>query len=364
MLPLIEKILKSKFILILGMLIFIVICIYFFLSIFNTRPESILSSKETEVDSNVQSKTSFGQRIFFQPIFHPGDTVVDSSVVESLNVPTLPIPKPDLMELRKKEDTPSKTVLAFFENVSTAAKAAEESIGRQVSAPTVSSPSALSNSTNMATSTYEEVVLTLTQDEFNFLYPKAFLKTLEESQTLLKAYDPTFEPLSKIETDPQVRFIQEKVVIALLSANMIDKTEAERFITTINYTLPQLQLIKLNERKQAKGFFFSKLALNISNIFSDSKNLQGVFVAGLAERLEKAFLPEVAEAGGGGGGAPCGECHPLPLCYRPGVGLPAPGIALYKPFCQCSGCLFGQGCLDLCLVAIYEPVTGICGCGL
>ncbi|MEK7179896.1 MAG: hypothetical protein AAB706_00305 [Patescibacteria group bacterium] len=363
--PVIEKILKSKFLVILGMLVFIIVCIYFLLSIFGTKPESILSVRETGKDTETQSKTLFGQRIFFQPLFNSNELSDDSSLADSLNVPTLPIPKPDLMELRKKEDTPSKSLLSFFEKISKAAEVAEESIGRQVSAPTNSSPGALSNNVNFATSTYEEVTLSLTKDEFQFLYPEVFLKTLVESQTLLKAYDPSFEPLPKIETDPQVRFIQEKIIIALLSANMINKVEAERFVTTVRYTLPQLQLIELNERRQANKSFLSKLALNILNIFSDSKNSQGVFVAGLAQRLEKAFLPEV-EAGGGGGGAPCGECHPLPLCFRTGVGLPIPGIAIYRPFCQCTGCLFGQGCLDICgaSAALYEPITGICGCGL
>ena len=358
----IEKLFKFKFLIISAVAVFIAICVYFLLSLFSSKPESMPLFQETEKNAETESITPQSSRIFFQPLSYSTKSYGDLSEAQSLEVPILPIPKPDLMELRKKEDTPSKTVLAFFENVSTAAKAAEESIGRQVSAPTVSSPGALSGK-SLAALTSEEIVLSLTKDEFNFLYPEYFLKTLAESQTLLKEYDPTFEPLSKVEKDSDVRFIQEKIIVALLSANMINKVEAERFITTLRFTLPQLQLMELQTRKQAQKTFFSKFAGKIYNIFSHSKNSQGVFLAGLTERLKNAFLPE-AEAGGGGS---CGECHPLPLCFQEGLSpLPIPGPVFLKLFCQCTGCLFGQGCLDICVgrAALYDPITGICGCGM
>ncbi len=202
-----------------------------------------------------------------------------------------------------------------------------------------------------ATST--EIILSLTDDEFHFLYPDIFIASLMEAQNLfIKEYDLAYEPLLKIETDSHVRFIEEKIVAGLLSAGMITEEEAERFITTIRFTLPQLQLTELKNRKS--------LILNQSFILSPSSSQplsKGLFFAGLIERLYIVFIPE-AQA------KVCGYCYRTPVCFQ--VGLPSPvGFNIWKAFCYCTGCYYGQGCLDFCegMSAIWDPMTGICGCG-
>ena len=108
-----------------------------------------------------------------------------------------------------------------------------------------------------ATST--EIILSLTDDEFHFLYPDSFITSLMEAQNLfIKEYDPTYEPLLRIETDSQVRFVEEKIVASFLSAGMITEEEAERFIATIRFTLPQLQLkdLKIPKILHFKSIFY------------------------------------------------------------------------------------------------------------
>jgi len=206
-----------------------------------------------------------------------------------------------------------------------------------------------------ATST--EIILSLTNDEFHFLYPDTFIASLMEAQNLfIKEYDPSYQPLLEIKTDVQVRLIEEKLVAALLSADMITKEEAERFIATIRFTLPQLQLKDLKTRKSS--------ILNQSFMLFPSSprpHLKGLFFAELMERLYSAFIPK-AQA------KVCGHCYYEPECYQVGVPMSIPGYNVFKAFCHCNGCYYGQGCLDFCtseggMSAIWDPMTGICGCG-
>lgn len=262
---------------------------------------------------------------------------------EKLNIPILPVPKPDLGTLFEDKILPTLT-MPFFENIYKAAKPVETKSKNEIAAPTQAVPSSSS------------ITLSLTNDEFHFLYPDAFIASLTDGQNLfIKSYDPAYEPLLKIETDPQVRFVEEKIVAALLSINMITKEEAEQFITTIRFTLPQLQIIELKNRKSST---LNQSSINQSSTPFPRPSSKGLFLAGLLERFYSAFAPK-AQA------KVCGYCYILPECYRAGASLPAPGFNVWKPFCYCTGCYYGQGCLDFFggSAAIWDPTTGLCGGG-
>ncbi|MCX6813557.1 MAG: hypothetical protein NTV77_03740, partial [Candidatus Azambacteria bacterium] len=199
-----------------------------------------------------------------------------------------------------------------------------------------------------------EIILSLTNDEFHYLYPDAFIASLMDAQnSLIKGYDPAYVPLSKIETDSQVRFVEEKIVTAALSANIITKNEAERFITTIRFTLPQLQLMELKNRASYSLFKGAPSALLKDSQQSPPK---ASFLAGLLEKLRDALIYPAQ--------AICGACFDVLLCYQ--FGTPGPGLIIFRIACYCTGCLYGQGCLDFCTgsPAIYDPETGICGCAV
>ena len=261
-----------------------------------------------------------------------------SIISKELNVPVLPIPKPDLKAIYKEKSLPS-TVVPFFENINKAAKIVEKSLMPD-NAPAPKTSITTSNG----------IILSLTKDQFNFLYPDNFIAGLIDVQTFfIKEYDPNYEQISKIETDTQVRFIEEKIVATLLSNNMITKERAEQFITTIRFTLPELQLIDL-QRYNSYGLYES----------SPRRAPKILFLAGLMEALTDAIAHK-AQA------AVCGTCSSSPLCFQEGAFIPAkPGIEVIKFACYCTGCLSSLGCLSFCSgqAAIYDQTTGICGCGL
>ena len=262
---------------------------------------------------------------------------------KKLNIPTLPVPKPNLGTLFEDKILPTST-MSFFENIYKAAKTVETKLKNEIAAPTQTIPSAPS------------IILSLTNDEFHFLYPDAFIASLIDSQSLLiKSYDPTYEPILKIETDSQVRHVEEKIVAALLSANMLTKEEAERAITTIRFTLPQLQLVDLKNRNSSIS---NQSPINQCSILSPRPSSKGLFLAGLVEKLYNAYIPKAQAYA-------CGYCYFLPECFQPGISSPLPGPNLWFAFCYCTGCYSSLGCLSFCIgrAAIYDPTTGICGCG-
>jgi len=201
-----------------------------------------------------------------------------------------------------------------------------------------------------ATST--EIILSLTDEEFHFLYPYDFIASLMEAQNILiKEYDPNYEPLSKIETDSQVRFVEEKIVASLLSIGMITSEKAEISLTTIRLTLPQLQLEELKNRK---SFILNQSFMSF--LLLKRPPLEGSFFVGLIEKLYSVlFLKAEAKA--------CGYCYDLPECYQVGASGLA-GTNTFKIFCNCTGCLTSLGCLSSCTgkAAIWDPTTMICGC--
>ncbi|MBI2446318.1 MAG: hypothetical protein HYV51_00670 [Parcubacteria group bacterium] len=249
---------------------------------------------------------------------------------EFLNIPTLPIPKP------------ANTVTPFFENINEAVKAMEKSLTPD-NIPTQKT----------ATVTSAGIILSLTKDQFNFLYPNDFIASLIDAQTLfIKEYDSGYVPITKIETDAQVRVIEEKIVTTLLSANMITKERAEQFITTIRFTLPELQIIDL---KRYSSYSFYK------SLHSPPKRVpKGLFLAGFMKELTGAITHK-AQA------AVCGYCYSQPLCYQEGASIPnKAGAQVFKAACYCTGCLSSLGCLSSYegQAAIYDQETGICGAGL
>lgn len=259
--------------------------------------------------------------------------------LEELNVPALPIPKPNLEVISKEKSLPN-AVVPFFENINKAAKKVEESLMPK-SAP----------AQNISTVAPDGIILSLTKDQFHFLYPDKFIASLVDAQNLfIKELDRGYEPILKIETDTQVRFIEEKIVTTLLSTGMITKEKAERFITTIRFTLPELQLIDL-EKYNSYGFY---------KFLPPQTPSKKLLLMELMEKLADTLSPKAQSF-------VCGYCYSLPLCFQEGADTPGvPGSEVITPFCYCTGCLTALGCLSLFTgeAAIYDPVTGICGAGV
>ncbi len=243
----------------------------------------------------------------------------------------------------------------FFENIYKAAKTVETKLKNEIAA-SIQIASSTPPNIGVPKSTPTEIILSLTNDEFHFLYPDAFIASLIDGQNLfIKSYDPAYEPLLKIETDSQVRYVEEKIVAALLSANMLTKEEAKRFITTIRFTLPQFQLIDLKNRNSSTS---NQSSINQCSILSPRPSPKGLFLASLVEKLYNACVPKAQAYA-------CGYCYWLPECYQVGTFVPAPTPNLWFVACYCTGCYSSLGCLSFCTgrQAIYDPMTGICGCG-
>lgn len=330
--------------------------------------QPVLENKNLSVELK---KDAFAPRTTYEPAGNsqssfgvPKETAIKpffEQEKEKLNIPTLPIPKPDTSILYGGKSLPTSAP-SFFKNIRNAVEIVETKIAqREIAAPAQPIPGALSTASVPGT-TSTGILLSLTKEEFNYFYPDIFIANLMSGQSLLKEYDPTYEPLPKIETDSQVRFVEEKIVAAFFSANMITKDEAERYITTIRFTLPQLQLIELKNQKLSCFDKFTPFSEFLSPIFREteqsSQSRKGLFLAGLAEKLFSAFIPEVQAK-------VCGYCYILPVCFQVGADSPTPGLNIVRGACYCTGCLYGQGCLDFCtdVSAIWDPITGICGCG-
>ncbi len=269
-----------------------------------------------------------------KPVYKPADKITPSENSEKI-LPTLITP--------------------FFEEINKVAKTLETKLQNEIAAPTQVAPSTPPN-TSVSKSTPTEIILSLTNDEFHFLYPDAFIASLIDAQNLfIKSYDPAYEPLLKIETDSQVRYVEEKIVAAFLSANMITKEEAGRFITTIRLTLPQFQQIELKNRNSSAS---NQSSINQCSMLSPRPSSKGLFLAGLVEKLYNACIPKAQAYA-------CGYCVYLPECFQPGAFSPLPTPNLWFAFCYCTGCYSSLGCLSFCTgrQAIWDPMTGICGCG-
>lgn len=245
-----------------------------------------------------------------------------------------------------------EAVMPFFENINETAKTTEIKLKNEIDTATQGVP-ASSADTKIATSMPNEITFDLTDDEFHFLYPDTFIKSLIDAQNLfVKNLDPSYEPLVKIETDAQVRLIEEKIVAALVSMNMLTKEEGGWAITTIRYTLPKMQLIDLRIREQISWNRYFNFPIPAKSLSIKTS------LFGLIEMLRNTLM-RGARAGY------CGECHSLPECYQVGSSSPTPGANIFKVFCACSGCYYGQGCLDSCSggSAIFDQTNFICGCG-
>lgn len=274
------------------------------------------------------------------------------NISKELDIPALPISKSNFKNIHKEKSS-SSTTMQFFENINKTAKTMEKSLMPN-NAP----------AKNIATITSAEVILSLTEDQFHFLYPDNFIANLIDAQNLfIKEYDPSYEPILKIETDIQVRFIEEKIVSTLLSTGMITKERSEQLITTIRVTLPQLQIIdlkKYNSYNLYESSPFREFLSDTLGLKEPPRQIQkGLFLAGLFDKLASALAHKAQ--------AICGSCESRPLCFQEGAFIPAkPGIEVVLPFCYCTGCFTPLGCLSFCSgqAAIWDPTTGICGCGI
>ena len=301
-------------------------------------------SKSEQTSASMKLSVEFPKS---PPLFEEPSTL-KKAAPESLNVPALPISKPDLQAVSKEKFPPS-AITPFFENINKAVEKVEKSLAPG-NAP----------AQNISTTTSDGIILSLTEGQFHFLYPDYFIAGLIDAQTLfIKDYDPAYEVISKIETDAQVRFIEEKIVATLLATDMITKERAEQFITTIRFTLPELQLVDLKTYYKSLPFreFLNSI---LGKTESPQRAPKGLFSAGLLEKLTDA-LAHKAQA------VPCGYCYSSPLCFQEGTATPGvSGAELVKFACYCTGCYSSLGCLSSCSgqAAIYDPSTGICGCGL
>lgn len=280
------------------------------------------------------------------PLLPPLEIIPEQAVekLKELQIPVFPLPRPKSEEIRK---IPLLYAEEFLERIQEAVLATEKKIEeRSISAPTEVLFGASRQKIEVS---IEEIELSLTPEEFNFLYPDYFIKSLREAQVLIKSYDPDYRIIAEIKTDSDVRRIQESTIFSLFSANMITKEEAERYLTTIRFTLPQLQITELKIKK-ANGAGISK--------YSEPPKLSATYE--IMEKFLQLITVSRAKAKG-----PCGACFILPECFQVGPPDPVPGINTWTPFCFCNGCLHGQGCLDRCTgqSAIWDPMTGICGCG-
>ena len=319
------KINKTKIIVISGVLVLSVFA-GLFIRISLREPQSKSEKAFAPIRSSVESPKPLSS--FEKPV-----------ISKELNIPVLPILKPNL-EIISKEKSLSSTTMTFFENINKAAKTAEKSL---------MSDNTPIQKTSITTST--GIILSLTESQFHFLYPNNFIAGLIDAQNFfIKEYEPNYEPILKIETDSQVRLVEEKIVAIFLLANMITKERAEQFITTIRFTLPELQLIDL-QKYNSYGFYE----------FSPIQRMapKGLFLAGFMKELTDALAHKAQAA--------CGYCASLPLCFQEGAATPGvAGSELWYPSCFCSGCLSWAGCLSANSgqAAIYDPSTGICGVGL
>ena len=274
---------------------------------------------------------------------------------EELEVPVLPIPRPGPQVISEK---PFGSIAeSFFGKINEAAKTAEEVITPSAAAPTAGSV--------IATTTSGGIILSLTKPQFEFLYPASFLSSLVDAQNnVVRIYDPSYQPITKITTDEQVRLIEEKIVSTLLQAGDITKEQAERFITTIRFTLPQLQATDVQKYGPSSFEEFSPFAKFLSDIFENfapaRTTPKRLFFAGLLDEISGALSPAA-------GAAVCGTCSASPECFQSGASTPGKaGTEQIKFACTCTGCLTALGCLSSCQgqAAIFDQTTGICGCGL
>ena len=256
----------------------------------------------------------------------------------------------------------------FLSRIETAKKLAEQDLK-------------IKDLSNRISKNNNEIILNLTNEEFNYLYPASFIKSLEEgAQIYLKSINPNYNSI-KISNDSDVRKIETSLVEAFKKDGKLSKEEAESALYSIQILLPELQLISLSERDLPQGTSFLDEINNYYQILTLSpKIFKNYFINPLpqtdlnAEKIEKLALlaqifktliiPEVKAA--------CGSCSSSPLCVRDG-GLAdgKAGPVLFKIACECNGCLYGQGCLDSCsgFAAIYDGSPGygapsfLCGCG-
>ncbi|MBI2635073.1 MAG: hypothetical protein HYW79_00835 [Parcubacteria group bacterium] len=266
-----------------------------------------------------------------------------------LNIPVLPIPRPDL-ETISKEKSLSSTTMVFFENINKAAKNVEKSL----------MPNNIPSQNN-ATITSDGIILSLTKEQFDFLYPDYFIADLIDAQnSFVKEQDSSYEPILKIETDSQVRFIEEKIVATLLIADMITRERAEQLVTTIRFTLPRLQITGLQNQYSYESMPFSKF-------FETALERKTELPETAPKRqLWTGFIGQMANSFTNKAQAACGECESRPECYQDYPDTPGKeGSSLIYPSCYCTGCLTSLGCLSANEgdAAIYDQQTGICGIG-
>jgi hypothetical protein len=315
------------------------------LSVFIGLFIKILSPKEPQkVPKQISTPTQLSSRspdnlksFFKNPI------AVDTDISSIL--------EPDIDYFFTKTASPSTTA-SFFENINKTASSAEKMLMSNIT-PAPGTPITTPNG----------IILTLTDSQFHFLYPNNFIASLIDAQNFfIKEYDSSYEVISKIETDAQVRFIEEKIVATLLSANMITEADSKKFINTIRFTLPKLQLTDLNNFYGLFGpsqlsEFLEKLSDNNEKSQLQLSLRKNIF-ANLMEKLTDIFSHKAQ--------AVCGYCSYSPECYQMGSSTPMPGIEVVKFACTCTGCLTSLGCLSSCngQAAIYDSMTGICGCGL
>lgn len=336
---------RIKIIVVCGILILFALVVLFIWRTF-IKPPSESKKISAEINlSTESSKSSSSSSKVKSTLKEPAFTFLPTE--EKLNATPLPIPSPNINAISKEKSSPN--TIAFFEKINNAVSATEKSI-----------TSGNAQMQNISTTTPAGIILFLTEDQFHFLYPKKFISDLIEAQNLfIKEYDTDYETLSKIETDAQVRFVEEKIIATLLSANLITKERAKQLTTTIRFTLPQLQLIDLKSSGLYKPSSFSEFLNVLVKTEPPKVTPKRLFLLGLAKELANTLVNNAQAA--------CGSCSSSAECFQEGASIPAKGGTEQVKFaCHCTGCLTSLGCLSSCSgqAAIFDQATGICGCGL
>lgn len=219
------------------------------------------------------------------------------------------------------------------------------------------------------------------EEVFQRLFPDFYLDGLSSRQDLLinTGYFKEEDRLTFDSLDNVVEGLDRGLLFLLDSGNITQEEYTKlrkglygEFSDLIKYEWEQLKnengpydMNKIKEGSlNVKNFWPPRLmALYTENTCGGK---EGVFL-GIWRKIIGFFSPESAYAGGGCGfDMAGGVCVEGVLCYRTGPPVPG-GVNLWAPCCCCCAGKTPIGCLNaVCTglrAAIWDPMTGICGCG-
>ncbi len=230
--------------------------------------------------------------------------------------------------------------------------------------------------------TGEEQVPLTDEEIFHRLFPSYYIDGLSYYQDLLinTGYFSESDRLTFDSLDNVIEGL-DRGLSYLLDVGTIDQEKYDRFKKSIHGEFRDLIMYEWEQlRTGASPYDMNKIkegAYNFEDIWPPS--YEALYAQGSCGSEEEnifkkvwgkimAFIyPESAYAGGGCGFDPYGGvCIEGIECYRSGPPIPA-GVDLWAPCCCCCAGKAPIGCLNsVCSgprAAIWDPMTGICGCG-